>query len=148
MTNPAAGRILALDLGTRTIGLAVSDETQTIAQPLRTILRQPQGYHRDLAAIRSVVEELEVALIVVGLPLTLDGNWGTQARRAARFAETLHEHLGLPVALQDERLTTCEAEEYLKEGGVRRADWKQHVDALAASLLLRDFLAGRQTASP
>ncbi len=148
MMGSSAGRILALDVGTRTIGLAVSDETQTIAQPLRTIARQAKGYRKDLQALRQVVRDLEVVEIVVGLPLTLAGEWGAQAHRAAEFADLLKAHLRLPVFLQDERLTTFEAEECLKEGRLRRQDWKQHVDALAAAMILRDYLAAKDAASP
>lgn len=135
------GRVLALDLGSRTIGVAVSDESRTIAQPLRTLPRQRQGYRRDVAAIREIVRQMAVSTVVIGLPLTLDGRRGTQAQRAAEFAQILGARLSVPVVLHDERLSTFEAEESLREAGLPKERWKEHVDAVAAALILRDYLA-------
>jgi len=147
VTHPGhAGRVLALDLGSRTIGLAVSDETRTIAQPLRTIERQAEGHRRDLAALREIVRDLEVTLVVVGLPLKLDGEPGVQARKAAAFADMVRDRLHVPVTLFDERLTTFEAEEALAEYGLDRRERKRRVDAVAASLILRGFLDAARVA--
>lgn len=141
--SPSTGssRVLAIDVGSKTLGLAVSDETGTIAQPYRTLPRQPQGYRRDVAAIQQVVEDLGIVRIVVGLPLTMDGERGTQAQRAEEFAERLRALLKVPVDLHDERLSTFEAEEALQEARIPRERWKEHVDAIAAALILRDYLA-------
>ncbi|MBM3492903.1 MAG: Holliday junction resolvase RuvX [Armatimonadetes bacterium] len=135
-----AGRILALDMGSRRIGLAVCDETRTIASPLGAFARRTQGVREAVAAIRAAVEETGAIELVVGLPLTLDGEWGAQARKAAAFADLLRTQLGIPVHLQDERLTTFEADEALKEGRMGRAERQSRVDAVAASLILRSYL--------
>lgn len=140
---PTTGRIMALDIGSRTIGVAISDETRTIGQPLLTLERPSEGIRRPIGALRRLVKEWAITEIVVGLPLTLDGEMGAQAHRAEAFAETLRHRLGLPVALQDERLTTYEADEALREDGLTPQERKQHVDAVAASLILRRYLAAR-----
>jgi putative Holliday junction resolvase len=142
------GRVLALDVGTKRIGLAVSDETRTIATPLRALSRPPQGYRKTLEDLRAVMRETGASELVVGLPLRLDGEWGEQARGAAAFADLLRTRLGVPVALQDERLTSFEAEEALAEGGLNRAERRKHVDAVAASLILRGYLERAAAGSP
>jgi len=134
------GRVLALDLGSRTIGAAISDESRTIAQPLRTIPRQRQGYRRDLAAIRKMASEMRVTTIVIGLPLTMDGRHGTQAQKVVEFAEILKARMDIPVILHDERLSTFEAQETLRDADLPRERWKAHVDAIAAAIILRDYL--------
>jgi putative Holliday junction resolvase len=145
VTAPGShGRILALDLGSRTIGLAVSDETRTISQPLRTLERQADGYRRNLAELRGIVRDMDVALVVVGLPLRLDGKPGVQARKATAFADLLRDRLGVPVALYDERLTTFEAEEALAQYRLDQRERKRRVDAVAASLILRGYLEAAQ----
>lgn len=146
--HATARRILAIDVGSKTLGLAVSDETGTIAQPLRTLARQRQGYRRDVASIMQVVNELGIARVVVGLPLTMNGERGVQAQRAEEFAARLRACLNIPVDVHDERLSTFEAEEALKEARIPRERWKDHVDAIAAALILRDYLASAGVRKP
>lgn len=134
-------RVLGIDLGTRRIGLALSDPDATFAQPHGVLERR--GDARDLAAIGELVREHGVAHIVVGLPIHMTGRRGPEAKEAERFAAALASATALPVDLVDERWTTVEAERSLREMGQvgkkgRRR--RQHVDAVAASLLLRTFL--------
>ena len=124
-------RYLALDVGDRRVGLAVGDDAFGVARPLPTLRRRK--LEADLAALRGIAEREEVAVIVIGLPLTLRGEDGPQARRVRRFAEAC-SGLGLPVELYDERYTTAEA----------KARGATDPDAGAATILLEDFLARRR----
>lgn len=133
------GPVLGLDLGARRIGLALSDEEGRIAFPAGHLERK--GGDADLVALGSFAAERGVVRIVVGLPLLLDGRDGTGAEAARRFASALADRTALPVELQDERLTTAEAERALREAPARRRRGrKQVVDAMAATLLLRTWL--------
>jgi len=134
------GPVLGLDLGARRIGLAVSDPDARIAFPAGQLERT--GLAADLAAVQALVNDRGVTRIVVGLPVLLSGGDGTGARAARQFARALGEATGLPVALVDERLTTAEAERALREAPARRRRGrKQVIDAMAATLLLRSYLA-------
>jgi putative Holliday junction resolvase len=138
-SRPMTGPVLALDLGARRIGLAVSDPEGRIAFPAGYLERKDLA--ADLAAVRALARERGVVRIAVGLPILLGGGEGTGARAARCFAEALGEATGLPVALVDERLTTAEAERALREAPARRRRArKQVVDAMAATLLLRSYL--------
>lgn len=136
-------RVLALDIGERRIGVAISDPTGTVARPLCTIHRASRA--RDFAAIRELIEQHGVEQVVVGMPLTLRGERGPQARRIARYAETLADALPVPVSTWDERYTTARAEEILQE--VRRRGRRRRqetdVDAVAAAVILQEFLDSR-----
>jgi len=131
-------RILALDLGTKTIGLAVSDPLGLTAQGLPTLQRSNR--RADLTHLRELVEALGVTRVVVGHPLHLKGYAGARAQEAERFADWLRAELAVPVELFDERLTTAEAERCLREAKVGRAKRKQVVDQMAATLLLQAYL--------
>lgn len=131
-------RTLALDVGDRSIGLAVSDELGLTAQAFLTLTRR--GLRADLAALGRIVEERQVGEVVVGLPLQLDGRVGPQAEKVRGLAGALRATLSVPVHLWDERLTTQAAERALLEGGVRRARRKQVVDQVAAALILQGYL--------
>ena len=131
-------RILAVDPGSKRVGLALSDPTGTIAQGLDTVDAEPQGtLARRLAGI---AREREAERIVVGLPRRMDGTYGPEAKAAQKLAESLRQESGLPIELVDERLTTVAAERSLLEGTVRRADRRQKVDRVAATLLLQSHL--------
>lgn len=130
-------RILALDVGERRVGVAVSDEAGLTAQPLTTITRQSPD--RDLEAVRRLVEEYGATTLVVGLPLTMNGQVGPQAERVRAFAAGL-EAVGLPIAFWDERLTTKEAERTLLAADVSRRRRRQVRDKLAATLILEGYL--------
>jgi len=135
-------RVLGIDLGSRRLGLALSDPEATIAYPLSVLERQ--GTKRDLVALAALIREHSVERVVVGLPIHLDGHSGPEAEAAKRFAEVLARATDLEVDLIDERWTTVEAERALREMGMsgkRGRQRKQHVDAVAASILLRTYLA-------
>lgn len=135
-------RILAVDPGTKRVGVAVSDPTGTIAQALTTVDAEP------LDTLASRLAEIAVAQearrIVVGLPRRLDGSYGPEAKSARELADDLRKAAGLPVELVDERLTTVAAERSLVAGGVRRAKRRLSVDRVAATLLLQSHLDRRR----
>ena len=135
-----SGPVLGLDLGSRRIGLAISDPETAIAFPAGTLERR--GLEKDLAALLALTRERGVSRIVLGLPLHLDGRAGRAAEAAQAFADALREATSLPVDMMDERWTTVEAERALREApSGRRRRRKQVVDAMAATLLLRTYLA-------
>ncbi len=134
-------RILALDLGEARIGVAVSDPQGRVALPAGTI--QVSGGPQDLKAVAALVAEHEVSEVVVGHPLSMSGERGGAARRAEEFAVGLRMVLGVPVHLQDERLTTREAERGLREAGARGRRLKGASDQAAATLILRAWLDRR-----
>jgi len=132
------GRILALDVGSRTIGLAVSDPLGITAQGLETLRRRNQ--RSDLEQLRHILAEYSVAELVVGNPLRFSGQPGAQAEKVATFAELLRRRFGLPVHLWDERLTTAEAQRLLRQTDMSIRRRGQVVDRLAATLILQSFL--------
>jgi putative Holliday junction resolvase len=133
-----AARILALDLGERRVGVAVSDPLGVTAQGLPTLERRNR--RADLDALRRLVEAYSPALILVGNPLRLSGKAGAQAGKAAAFADSLRRKLGVRVELWDERLTTREAHRALDAGGATRRQRRNSVDRMAAVLLLQSYL--------
>lgn len=141
MSDPQ-GRVLALDLGSKRIGLALSDPLGITAQPLGTLERV--GPRRDLRAVAELVREHGVSTVVVGLPKLLSGEEGSAAAEAREVAEQLRRRLaGVRVELWDERLTTVEAERTLVAGNVRRRRRRERVDRLAAALILQGYLEAR-----
>jgi len=132
------GAALAIDLGDKTIGLAVSDGLGITAQGLDTLERH--GGPRDVDALRAVCLEREVARIIVGLPRNMDGTEGPRAVKSRAFARGLREALALPVFLWDERFTTAEAERLLIAADVSRAKRAKVIDKLAAQLILQGWL--------
>ncbi len=138
-------RVLGIDHGERRVGLALSDEDGSIAHPHATLPRRdPKAL---IAEIAELVREREVGLIVVGLPLSLDGREGTSARRARRFGELLAEAASVPVEMWDERLTTVAAQRALGDAGVKSAAQREMVDRVAAALLLQSYLDARRGSS-
>lgn len=136
----APGRVLGLDLGDARIGVAISDADRRLAVPLGTVRT---GAPSDLRAIASLVEENSVTLVVIGHPLLMSGESGTSARHAETFAQTLRGVLGIPVELQDERLSTKEAERALRAGGTRSRGMRRAVDRSAATVILQRYLDER-----
>jgi len=137
-------RIMALDLGDRRIGVAVSDALGWTAQGIGVVERHRDG--REILEIERLVREREVSEIVVGLPRNMDGSIGSRGEICIAFAEMLRGRLQLPVHLWDERLTTVAAERTLLEADVSRRKRRQVVDKLAATLILQHYLdskAGR-----
>lgn len=136
------GRILALDLGTRRIGVALSDPTGTIASALEVM--PAEGRARTMARVGELVQTHGVARILVGLPIRLDGTEGAEARSARQFAAALQQEIGVPVELLDERLSTAEAERTMIEADASRARRRERRDAVAAALLLQRYLDMRK----
>jgi putative Holliday junction resolvase len=134
-------RILALDVGDKRIGIAVSDPTRTIAQPLETVQRV--GYGPDCRYVKALCARYETDEVLLGLPLNMDGSAGSQAEKTKAFGEVL-EKADLRVSYWDERLTSVAAERALLEGNMRRGERKTHVDKVAAAVILTQWL-GRQT---
>ncbi len=132
------GRVLALDLGQRRIGLAVSDPLGLTAQGLPTLERKNK--RADLEVLRQLAEQHQAVLLLVGHPVHLSGRAGTQAEKAAAFAEDLRRYLGRQVLLWDERLTSAEAQRVLRQSGVGRAKQAAAIDRMAAVLLLQSYL--------
>jgi putative Holliday junction resolvase len=134
-------RILALDHGTRRVGVAVSDELYLIAQPLEYIA--PEPFADFLARLKEILREKEVELILIGMPRNMDGSYGPAALKVQEFAAALKAAVTIPLKLWDERLTTTQAQKYLIEGGVRRNQRKEKVDKTAAAILLQSYLDSR-----
>lgn len=145
MTIPPAGRILAVDWGERRIGLALSDETQTIASPLGTITRRAGKRFRMPEFLAQVTTHRPVGL-VVGLPLTPEGDDGPSAVAARELAAQLGARTYLPVELVDERMTTARAHAAIREQDGATRGRREEVDALAATILLQHFLETRRNA--
>lgn len=135
-----SGRWLGLDLGEKTIGVAVSDDLGLTAQPLKTLRRR--GLETDLQEILILASSRGATGIVVGLPRNMDGSLGLRARQALRFAELLKDRSGLAVLTWDERLSTVAVERVLLEGEVSRKKRRRVVDMLAAAYILQGFLDG------
>ena len=131
-------RILALDLGKKRVGIAVSDPLGVTAQGMPTYERRNR--RADLDHITSLIREHDVEITVVGLPLHMSGDDGRQAEHARHFADALARHSGVQVALWDERLTTVEASRVLRESGVSLEKRKRAVDRLSAVLILQNYL--------
>jgi len=137
------GRILAIDHGARRMGLAVSDPLGITAQGIETLQRRNK--RSDFARLQRVIDEYEVQEIVVGYPLRMSGEEGTQSQKVAEFAEELRQRFGVPVHLLDERLTSAEANRLLREAEVSLERRKHAVDRMAATLILQSFLQSRDT---
>jgi putative pre-16S rRNA nuclease len=137
--QPIRGRVLALDLGTRRIGVALSDELRLTAQGLDTLERT--NLREDLARLTRLARERGVALILIGNPLHMNGSEGRQSTWVRKFAERLEKRSGLAVRLWDERLTSVEAARVLEESGISREKSRRAVDRLAAVILLESYLA-------
>ena len=140
--HAATGRILALDFGKRRIGLAISDPSRLIASTLETLQRTT--IRADLDALRNLATTREATLILIGLPLNMDGSEGLSAQRVREFADRLGRRTGLEVELCDERLTSVAAEEMLRERGANPDRRPGKVDALAAAILLQGYLDHRR----
>jgi putative Holliday junction resolvase len=144
--TPGHSRIMALDVGSKRIGVAVSDPLGITAQGLDTIQRQNK--RRDLEALRQVLAKYEVREIVVGLPLRLSGAEGTQSEKMRRFADDLRAHFGVTVHLWDERWTSTEANRLLRETDLSIKKRGQAVDRMAAILILQSWMEAHSARRP
>ena len=137
----AVERWMALDVGDKTVGVAISDALGITAQGITTVQRQ--SWAQDLAELKRLATEHDVTGLVVGLPLNMDGTEGERCQKSRAFAERAGAALGVPVELWDERLTTAEVNRVLLAADVRRDKRKQVVDKLAAQVILQGFLESR-----
>ena len=131
-------RMIGLDIGSQTIGVAISDELGVTAQALKTIRRRSK--QEDLQELSSLISQFEIGKIVVGLPLNMDGSQGKQAERVLAWCETLQQTLQIPVVTWDERLTTVSASKILLEADLSRKKRKKVIDQVAAAIILQGYL--------
>jgi putative holliday junction resolvase len=135
-------RALGVDLGSKRIGIAVSDRSGTIASPLLVLQRSKSRRH-DLTEIARLAVEHEVEAIVVGLPLSMSGEMGPAAKAAASEAERLATFVDVPVVTHDERLTTVSADRSMRDASLRAPERRQRVDKVAAAIILQSWLDAR-----
>ncbi|HCJ78478.1 Holliday junction resolvase [Peptococcaceae bacterium SCADC1_2_3] len=133
-------RIMGLDLGEKTIGVALSDPLGWTAQSIKVIKRDKNNKEREIKLLEELIQSHQVEKIVVGLPLNLNGTMGEQGRRALAFAARLRQFFKLPVDLWDERLSTVTAEKILLEADTSRKKRKQVIDKIAAAVILQGYL--------
>ena len=134
-------RIMGLDYGSKTVGVAISDALLLTAQGIETIERKEENkLRKTLARIEALIKEYEVEKIVLGLPLNMNDTIGERAQKTLEFKAMLERRTGLEVILWDERLTTVEAEQILIESNVRREDRKKYIDKIAAGFILQGYL--------
>ncbi len=134
-------RVIGLDFGTKTVGVALSDEAGIIAQPLVTIERKHAGKLRQTyAQIERIIDEQDVGAVVLGYPKNMNNTEGERAEATKQFMEDLERRTGLPVILVDERLTTVEADRILEETGVAVSARKSYIDKMAAAIILQNYL--------
>ena len=139
MTKPM--RVMGLDYGSKTIGVAVSDPMGLTAQGLEIIRREEENkLRKSLRRIEELAKEYQVEEIVLGFPKNMNNTIGERAEKSLQLKETLERRLGLPVVMWDERLTTVEADRTLIEAGVRRENRKKYVDMIAAVFILQGYL--------
>lgn len=138
-------RILGLDFGAKTVGVAVSDDLGLTASGVEIIRRTNETHLRKtFRRIKELIEYYDAQAIVLGLPLNMDGTQGDRALKTLEFRKELLGRFKIPVFLVDERLTTVDAEELMAESGIPRSEFKTHVDKVAAMLILTDFLRSRE----
>ena len=136
-------RILGLDYGSKTVGVAMTDALGMTVQPYKTIQRDRESKLRQtLSDIAEIVEQYQIGKIVMGLPLNMDDTEGDRAAKTRDFAEKLKLRVAVPIEFTDERLTTMEAEEILDQSGIPRSEQKKVIDQVAAQLILEQYLRG------
>src|ERR1043166_9193534 len=134
-------RVLAIDHGAKRMGIALSDDTASIAQPLEFIPAEP--FADFLNRLKQILAEKQVAQILVGMPRNMDGSYGPAALKVQEFVAVLKEPIVIPIKTWDERLTSAQANRMLIQADVRRDKRKQRVDAAAAAILLQSYLDSR-----
>lgn len=133
-------KYLGLDLGTRTLGLSISDLTHTIASTYKTIRYEENDYEFLLNELKKIIEEEKIGKLVLGLPKNMNNTIGESAERCLNFKKLLEENINIEVEMQDERLTTVEAHNYMIEANMSRKKRKQKIDSLAANIILQTYL--------
>lgn len=138
-------RIMGLDLGSKTVGVAISDSLLITAQGIEIIERKEENkLRKTLARIEELIVEYEVEEIVLGLPKNMNDSLGSRAELSMEFKDKLERRTGLPVTMWDERLTTVAADKAMMEAGIRREHRKEHVDKIAACFILQGYLDYRK----
>lgn len=137
-TKPDNGRLLGLDLGTRWIGLALSDTSLMIATPFQTL--EKDGFKKVAKVLVRIIKEHHIVALVIGLPKNMNGSEGPQSQSTRQFAENLKNFYPIPIIFWDERLTSVEAERRMLEDDVSRQKRVAHIDQVAASIILQSFL--------
>ncbi len=138
-------RIMGLDFGSKTVGVAISDALLITAQGIEIIERKEENkLRKTLARIEELIVEYEVEEIVLGLPKNMNDSLGTRAELSMEFKDKLERRMGLPVTMWDERLTTVAADKAMIEAGIRREHRKEHVDKIAACFILQGYLDYRK----
>jgi putative Holliday junction resolvase len=135
---PSKGRIIALDLGTKRVGVAVCDEMQLTVRPLKIVERR--SWKELLKNISAIIEEFDAIALVLGLPYNFDGSESGMSGEARRIARNFSFSLSIPVFLQDERLTSKSAQQYLHDEGFDETEIRRQIDSVAATIILSDFL--------
>ena len=133
-------RYLGLDLGTRSLGLSISDKTKTIASTLKTIKYNENDYDYLLDELSKVLDEFKISKLVLGLPKNMNNSLGYRCDETLEFKKILEDKFNIEVVLQDERLTTVEATNYMLEADISRKKRKKKIDALAANIILQTYL--------
>jgi putative holliday junction resolvase len=138
-------RVIGLDYGSKTVGVAVSDPLEMGATAVEIIRREKENHlRRTIARIEELIKEYEAEAIVLGFPVNMNGTVGERAEMALLFKEMLEKRVSIPIYLCDERLTTVEAEEIMDFNGVREKDRKKYVDMIAAQVILEDWMTDRK----
>ena len=133
-------KYLGLDLGTRSLGLSISDLTHTIASTYKTIRYEENDYDYLLQELKKIIEQEKIGKLVLGLPKNMNNTIGESAERCLNFKKLLEDNLKIVVEMQDERLTTVEAHNYMIEANMSRKKRKQKIDGLAANIILQTYL--------
>lgn len=133
-------RYLGLDLGTKTLGIAISDKTNTLASPLKTIRFNEEDYSSVILELTKIIKDNEITEIALGLPKNMNSSEGFAAKRSKNFSELLEEHIGVPVTFIDERLSSVEAHNILMNLGKNNQKRKKVVDEIAAMIILENFM--------
>ncbi|MCR5396959.1 MAG: Holliday junction resolvase RuvX [Lachnospiraceae bacterium] len=140
------GRILGLDFGSKTVGVAVSDPLFLTAQGVEIIRREKESkLRKTFARIKELIDQYEVTSIVLGYPKNLNGTEGDRCEKTNAFKEELEQKFSIPVILWDERLTTVSADNIMMESGIRRENRKEYVDEIAAMLILQGYLDSKRS---
>ena len=140
-----SGRILGLDYGTKTVGVAISDPLLLTAQELETITRnRASALRHTLVRIKEICDEYQVEKIILGYPRNMDDSEGFRCEDTLEFKKLLEKRLTIPIELMDERLTTVYADEILAESGVAKSNRKKYIDQIAAAIILQDYLDNRR----
>lgn len=133
-------RYLGLDLGTRTLGISISDKLGIVASAYKTVRFEDSNYDQLIPILKEIINEQKIDCIVLGLPKNMNNTYGDATERTINFQKKLEKNIDIEIVLQDERLTTVEADNYMLQAGISRKKRKQKVDSLAANIILQTYL--------